>query len=178
MFIKIKEKISTNWQFFIVSVLISAILSIIFPASFGQFLKIFYNLLLNILPVFALVFAFIFIFDLFLTPKRIIKILGKKSGFRGWVLAILLGIMSSGPVYMWYPLVDELRDEGMRDSLAIAFLYNRAIKIPLMPMIIFYFGLPFLIIMSVLMILFSVINGYVGEILLIKFGEKNENRSS
>ena len=72
---------------------------------------------------------------------------------------------------MWYPLIDELRKNGMRDSLAMVFLYNRAIKIPLMPMIILYFGMPFLVVMSVLMIIFSIINGYIGEKILAKIGE-------
>ena len=170
MFNKIKEKISTNWLFFIVAVISSIVLFLLFPDQFGKFIQIFIKLILDILPTFALVLAFIFVFDLVLTPKKIISLLGKGSGVKGWVFAIVLGIMSSGPVYMWYPLIEELQKEGMRNSLAITFLYNRAIKIPLMPMIIFYFGLPFLIIMSILMIVFSIINGYVGEKILIKLG--------
>lgn len=172
MYNKIKEKINTSWQFFIISALITFGLLIISPLSTERFFQTLYTLLINILPIFFLVFAFIFVFDLFLTPKKIVKLLGKKSGAKGWILAIALGILSSGPVYMWYPLIDELREEGMSNSLAITFLYNRAIKIPLMPMIIFYFGLPFLIVMSVLMILFSIINGYLGDKILIKYGNK------
>ncbi len=170
MFNKIKEKISTNWIFFIISVVTSVVLFLLFPDYFEKFVQIFVKLLLDILPTFALVLAFIFVFDLILTPDKIIKLLGRGSGAKGWFFTIILGVMSSGPIYMWYPLVEELQREGMRNALAITFLYNRAIKIPLMPMIIFYFGLPFLIVMSVLMIIFSIINGYVGEKILVKLG--------
>jgi len=168
MFNKIKEKISGNWIFFISSLLLTLILILVFPAYFNHFLTSFIKLFQSIVPIFLLVFAFIFIFDLIFSPQKILAIFGKKSGVLGWVFAIVLGIISSGPIYMWYPLINELKKNGMSDSLAMVFLYNRAIKIPLMPMIIFYFGLPFLIIMSIFMIIFSIINGYVGEKILIK----------
>lgn len=170
MFNKIKEKIDSNWIFLIISLLICLISLAIFPGNFGIFLQIFINLLISILPIFLLVFLFIFLFELFLSPKDIANLVGKKSGVLGYFFAILFGIISSGPIYMWYPLIEDMRKEGMKDSLAITFLYNRAIKIPLMPMVVFYFGLPFLIVMSILMIIFSIINGYIGEKILIKTG--------
>ena len=167
---KIKEKIGSEWIFCLISLFILLIVILINPIIFNSFAPAFINLLLMILPIFALVFVFIFVFDLLLTPQKIITLLGKESGVKGWLIAIILGILSSGPIYMWYPLIEDLQEEGMRNSLAIAFLYNRAIKIPLMPMIILYFGLPFLIVITILMIVFSIINGYIGEKMLIKMG--------
>ncbi|MEA2074619.1 MAG: hypothetical protein U9O85_02630 [Euryarchaeota archaeon] len=64
------------------------------------------------------------------------KYAGEGSGIKGWFLAISAGIISHGPIYIWYPLLKELRDRGMRSGLIAAFMYSRAIKIPLLPYIV------------------------------------------
>jgi uncharacterized membrane protein YraQ (UPF0718 family) len=51
----------------------------------------------------------------------------------------------------------------MKDSLITTFLYNRAIKIPLIPMMIYYFGWAFAVILSITMVSFSILNGIVVE---------------
>jgi len=90
--------------------------------------------------------------------------MGKESGTKGWVLAIITGILSHGPVYIWYPLLKDLREQGMRTGLVAVFLYNRAIKIPLLPVMIFYFGIEFTSILLIWMVGASVIEGKVIEI--------------
>ncbi len=90
--------------------------------------------------------------------------MGKESGIKGWVFAIFTGILSHGPVYVWFPLLKDLRKQGMRTGLVAVFLYNRAIKIPLLPVMIFYFGIEFTIILLIWMVVASVIEGKVIEI--------------
>jgi uncharacterized membrane protein YraQ (UPF0718 family) len=68
-----------------------------------------------------------------------------------------------GSAYIWYIFLKDLKQKGMKTSLIVAFLYNRAIKIPLLPMMIYYFGYPLTIILTIYMIIFSVINGLVVE---------------
>lgn len=99
----------------------------------------------------------------FITPKRIKKYIGHKTSLRSWFIAIITGIVSTGPIYMWYPMLRELRDKGIGNGFVATFLYNRAIKIPLIPMIIFYFGVKFTIILTIVMIIFSVIQGMIIE---------------
>jgi uncharacterized membrane protein YraQ (UPF0718 family) len=72
---------------------------------------------------------------------------------------IVAGIVSSGPLYVWYPLLAELRDKGVGYGYLAAFLYNRAIKVPLLPVAIFYFGLKYIVVLTTLMIVFSIIQG-------------------
>ena len=57
----------------------------------------------------------------------------------------------------------DLRKLGMSNKLIAIFLYNRAIKIPLLIMLVYYFGLSFTITVTILIILFSVINGWLVE---------------
>jgi uncharacterized membrane protein YraQ (UPF0718 family) len=113
----------------------------------------------RIAPILLLVFAVMFLTNLFFESKRVTRFLGAGSGWSGWMVAITGGIVSSGPIYMWYPLLSDLKEKGMKDSLIAAFLYNRAVKIPLLPMMVFYFGWKFALVLSIYMVLFSVADG-------------------
>lgn len=152
-----------GWLFLGACVLVYAGI-MVFDAGLGvQVLKKFGSILWEIFPVLIIVILFVFFFNFFLDPKKISDILGERSGFRGWALAIIGGILSSGPGYMWYPMLEDLRKRGMRPSLAVAFLYNRGVQVPLLPMMLFYFGFWFAVFLTLYMMVFSVINGVVVE---------------
>ena len=123
------------------------------------------SLLIRIIPVFLLVILFMAVIQYFFMPKTISKYVGQGSGIKGWLLAIFTGILSHGPIYAWYPVLKELRQHGMKSGLAAAFLYNRAIKIPLLPVMVYYFGIQFVGILLVWMIIASVVEGKLIEIM-------------
>ena len=123
------------------------------------------SLLIKILPVFVLVILFMTLIQYFFTPKTISTYVGKESGLKGWILAILTGILSHGPIYAWYPALKELRQHGMRSGLVAVFLYNRAIKIPLLPVMVYYFGIQFVGILLVWMMIASVVEGKIIEMM-------------
>jgi len=100
---------------------------------------------LQILPVLSLIILLMGISNYLLKPKTVSRYLGTESGVKGWFLAIFMGMLSHGTIYVWYPLLKDLHEHGMREGLIAVFLYNRAIKIPLLPVIIFYFGISFVI---------------------------------
>ena len=62
---------------------------------------------------------------------------------------------------MWYPLLAELKEKGIGYGYLATFLYNRAIKIPLLPIAIFYFGLKYVVILTIVMIFISIIQGII-----------------
>ena len=122
------------------------------------------HLLVQIIPIFLLVIFCMGIMNYFITPKTVSKYIGKGSGIKGWLLATSTGILSHGPVYVWYPLLKDLRKQGMRSGLMAAFLYNRAIKIPLLPLMVYYFGIRFVVVLLIYMIIASILEGKVIEI--------------
>jgi hypothetical protein len=71
-----------------------------------------------------------------------------------------------GPVYAWYAVMAELQQKGMRTALIATFLYSRAIKLPLLPLMIYYFGLSYTLVLCSYLLVFSVINGILVERLL------------
>jgi uncharacterized membrane protein YraQ (UPF0718 family) len=116
------------------------------------------SILLKLLPIFTVIILFTALLNYFLKPKQIAKHLGKDSGSKAWLWALAAGVISHGPMYAWYPLLEDLRSNGVKDELLVIFFASRAVKIPLLPMLIDSFGLTFTIVFS-----FSILFGSLGQ---------------
>jgi len=117
----------------------------------------------KIIPIFFLILGVMVLVNLFFTPERVKKHLGKDAGLKGWFYAMIFGILVSGPPYALYPMLKEMKKHGLRTSYLSAFLYNRNVKIPLIPAMIYYFGWTYMLVMTVLVIIFSIISGLIME---------------
>ncbi len=160
------DKSYSGW-YFLISVVLAYLISLIFsPVKVINSFNFFVQILLKILPIFLMVFVLMALTNYFISPKKLVKYLGKGSGIKGWLLSILGGIISTGPIYMWYPLLNDLQKKGMKPSLIATFLYNRAVKIPQLPMIVLYFGLKYTIVLTFVMMFISVIQGILVEKIL------------
>jgi uncharacterized membrane protein YraQ (UPF0718 family) len=148
-------------KFLLVSCLVYVVAGVASPGLALSAFSVFLRMMVNILPALALVFGMMLAVNLLLEPGKIARYLGKESGAKGWLIAIGGGILSAGPIYAWYPMLAELRKHGMKDSLIAAFLYNRAVKIPLMPLMVYYFGWMFTAVFTFYIVVFSIINGLI-----------------
>jgi len=135
------------------------------PENLQKSLKASGNMLIHILPALLLIILLMGTINYLVRPKTVSRYVGKGSGVKGWLLAICTGILSHGPIYAWYPLLRDLRDQGMKSSLIAVFLYNRAIKIPLLPLIIYCFGIPFVAILTGYMIIASIVQGQIVQMI-------------
>ena len=161
------EMSHSQWYFFAAVMILSIIIFFIKPEAFDPGLQYFLDIIKKIIPIIIFVFILMFFINLLIKPKQLVKYLGKKSKSKlGWPLAIITGIISTGPIYMWYPLLNDLQKKGVRNGFIAAFLYNRAIKPALIPLIIFYFGLVFTIVLTIVMIMASVLQGLIVEKIL------------
>jgi uncharacterized membrane protein YraQ (UPF0718 family) len=118
------------------------------------------NISLAICVPLMLVFVVMFLLNLLVRPAQIAKLFGRGSGMKGIALSIAAGIMSMGPIFAWYPLMKKLREEGAGEGPIAIFLYNRAIKPFLLPVMIAYFGWTYVVILTILTILGSIALGY------------------
>ncbi|MBE0575545.1 MAG: permease [Desulfuromonadales bacterium] len=134
------------------------------------------HILLKVLPIFMVVIIFTALLNYVLQPKQIVKHLGEKSGARGWLVALFAGIISHGPMYAWYPLIKDLRSQGLRDGLIVVFFYARAIKLPLLPLMLDYFGTGFTLVLSVYILIGALLQGWIFEQLARKQGESIGDR--
>ena len=121
------------------------------------------SVLLKILPIIAVVILFTALINFFLQPKQMAKHLGREGGIKGWLWALFAGLISHGPMYVWFPMLEDLRGHGMRDGLIVVFFAARTIKIPLLPMMIDYFGWMFTLILSFYILIGAVAQGWLLE---------------
>ena len=144
---------------------IYGILFAVMPGKASMALRSSGHVFINIIVPLCLVFLFMLVLNLFLKPAHIAGFLGKGAGIKGIALSAAAGIISTGPIYAWYPLLNKLREEGAGDSLIAIFLNNRAVKPFLLPMMISYFGWTYVLILTVFTVLGSIPVGYtVGAI--------------
>ena len=148
-----------GWLFLLAVGGVYGLTSLFDAAVVAQALSMFVSLLIRVVPVLALVFGLLFLSSLFLERKWLVRNLGAASGIGGWALAIVCGVLSVGPLYAWYPLLGELKDKGMSGALIAAFLYARALKLPLLPLMVHYFDAAYTVTLSVCIIVFSVLSG-------------------
>lgn len=158
---KKSEKSRTSLYFFGIVILLYAIVSFFNLNIITTALLKSYNLLLSIIPVFVFIFVLMFIINYFVTTKWLVEKFERSHGFNKWIFSIIPGIISTGPIYMWYPLLSELKDHGLKQGYIATFLYARAIKPALLPLMIFYFGLVYTITITISLIIFSVIQGLI-----------------
>ena len=154
------RKISGKWCFLLFIILIYLFLLFFKLDSFISSLLFFLNILKKIIPVLIAVFVLMSLANYFFTPKIISKYF-KKKGIKKWFFIIIGGILSTGALYIWYPLLAELKDKGLSYGLIACFLYNKAIKIPMIPLMIFYFSLKYVLILCFILILASVVQGLI-----------------
>ncbi len=154
-----KQKLSGGTKFLLAILALYAIAALFnFQFVFESFLG-FLRMLVRITPILIVVFFIMAGVNFYFTPPKVKKYLGHGSGFKGWLYAVISGILVSGPPYILFPLLGELKERGMKNSLLAVFLYNRNVKIPFLPVMVFYFGLSFTVAVSVFIIFFSILNG-------------------
>jgi uncharacterized membrane protein YraQ (UPF0718 family) len=164
MAVKKDNKSSKGKWIFLGSVLVLfTVVSFIYPNKIEPILLMFKKLMLQILPILALVYVIMLLTNYFVDNDKLKKYMGEDAGVKGWIISIISGILSVGPIYMWYPLMNDLQLKGVENKFLVTFLYNRGIKLQWLPMLILYFGIKYsltlLIVMAVMSIPLGIITG-------------------
>ena len=105
---KSSKNIYYSFSFLIIVITLYIILFLLKPDKIINSLYASRDIFMNIIPVLILVILLMGISNYLLKPKKVSKYLGKKSGVKGWFLSALFGILSHGPIYVWYPLLKDL----------------------------------------------------------------------
>ncbi len=121
----------------------------------------FINIIIKLLPIFLFIIILTTLINYFLQPKKMMKHFGKDSGKKGIFYMLLGGILSHGPMYAWYGMLENMRKYGVKDGLIVVFLYARAIKLPLLPFMIEIFGIVFTIVINIYIVIFAILQGKI-----------------
>jgi len=169
-----KKGLSTASKFLLAVIAVYIVAAVIDLPTARNAIINFLKMFTKMLPILGVIFVIMTLVNLYFTKERTERFLGQKSGIQGWIFTIIAGIFIIGPPYVLYPLLGNLKERGMKDSLLAAMLYNKNVKIYFIPVMIYYFGLKFTIIISVYIILFSIITGKLIEKIINYANEPKE----
>jgi len=166
---KPSEKSRFPIYFLIITIIIYLIITLFNQEIIINSLIEFKNIFISIIPTLIFIIILMIISDFFLDENKIQKISKKLIGIKGWLISGISGIISAGPIYIWYPFLSNLKNKGIKQGYLIAFLYNRAIKIPQIPMMLLIYNIQFITILFIVMFIFSIVQGLIGEKILEKW---------
>ncbi len=164
-YIILKDKIWGNWLFLLIVSVLCFISFLFDQGSLINIFSVFWNMLVQILPTLLLVYFIIFGFNLIISNKQIVNFLKKGSYIKKLIFSVVFGILSSWPIYLWYGLLKQLQNAGLSLGHIATFSYARAIKLPMLPIMIGYFGLKFSAIFVWVLFIFSFIQALLVDFL-------------
>ena len=159
-----KKRSSFAAYVFLLIVIIIYMAALLFvPDRTFDALQFSWGMLKKLLLILGLVSCFMFLNNLLVKPSWVKNHVGEDSGWKGFFIAIVGGTLSMGPIYVWYGILQELQEKGMRTSLIASFLYARSVKPQLLPLMIYYFGWLYALVLVCYLLVFSVFNGLLTE---------------
>lgn len=152
-----------GWIFLGLALLAWGAMAVVDPPHAHKAFILFVGLLGRVLPALAVVFLLLFVANLMTEQPWIERHLGRGSGLGGWLIAVAAGVLAAGSLYAWYALLGKLKQKGLRPGLVAVFLYAFSVKLPLLPLLIQFFGLAYALVLNAWLILFAVLGGLLVE---------------
>lgn len=153
-------------------------LIIIFPEKEKGVSDASWDFLIEMMLILPAIMVILGLFAVWVPKELIGKYLGHASGIKGIILALILGALPTGPLYIAFPMAAALLAKGAKRSNIIIFLSAWAcIKIPQEMVELRFLGLEFMLLRLALTITFVVIMGITIE-KIIKWSDKKASRSS
>ena len=120
-----------DWILLGMILIIAVALLLIFPDKKEAVANTLWDYLIEMMLILPAVMIILGLFAIFVSKETIVKYLGKTSGIKGIFLAIILGALPTGPLYIAFPMASALLKKGAKVSNIIVFLSSWAcIKIP------------------------------------------------
>jgi len=159
------RRIKRTWIFPAAILVVYGLLYLLSPGKTVLALQACAKVGLSLFVPLAFVVGVLFLLNLLVRPSHVSGLLGQRAGAKAMVLCVVAGVLSAGPIYAWYPLLKDLKEQGAADGPLAVFLYNRAVKPFLLPVMIGYFGWQYVVVLTFLMILGSIFLGYGMQLL-------------
>lgn len=141
-------------------------LAMIFPEKGEKALNISWEFFKEMVFILPAVMVLMGLFGVWVERDVVVKYLGKGSGIWGLFLAILLGTLPTGPLYVAFPLAAMLLKKGARVANVMVFLSAWAcIKLPLELMELQFMGWKFTLWRLVLTLALVIPMGLIAEVL-------------
>lgn len=107
--------------------------------------------LIEMIQVLPVIFLLTVVIDALVPKEMIMRGFGENSGFKGNVLALLLGSISAGPIYAAFPISKTLLGKGANISNIVIILSTWAVvKVPMLFNEVKFLGINFMIVRWIL----------------------------
>jgi len=156
----VKAKKSSRKGFVLFAAVLAAgiLLIILYPGDRQSTLNASYTFFIELVEILPGVMILMGLFAVWIKNEVIVKYLGHASGVRGIVLAFILGMIPTGPLYIAFPLAAILIKKGARVANIVIFLSSWAcIKLPQELVEMRFMGLKFMVLrlsLTIVMVLF------------------------
>ncbi|MBO8179893.1 MAG: permease [Archaeoglobus sp.] len=132
----------------------------IFPDKKEPVLSTSWNFFIEMMLILPAVMVMLGLFAVWVPKDIVVRYLGKTSGVKGIFLAIILGTLPTGPLYIAFPIASALLKKGAKISNIVVFLSAWAcIKVPQEMVELQFLGVRFMLSRLSLTIIFVVIMG-------------------
>ena len=157
------KKMLKNDAFWFLSLSVLIILVVYgFNAGKGVIVaKTVYDTFFEVLDIIVAVSIFIGLFQVWVKPQTIIKLLGKGSGLKGFVLVCTFPILMGGSLFTIFPLLKVLKEKGARIGAIASFITAWGGKAPLLPLESQFLGWPFALVRLGFTILLAFVMGFL-----------------
>ncbi len=157
-----------------VVLIITVILLSLYPDRKEAVISTSWDFFIEMILILPAVMVILGLFAVFVPKEIVVKYLGKTSGIKGIILAIFLGALPTGPLYVAFPMAAALLKKGAKISNIIVFLSAWAcIKIPQEMVELQFLGAKFMSLRLLLTIIFVILMGLTIE-KIIEYTEKKE----
>lgn len=142
----------------------AAIALFIFPDKSGPVFNVSKNYLVELIMILPAIMIIIGLFSVWVPKELVVKYMGKTSWIKGILLAIVLGMLPTGPLYIAFPMATALLKKGAKISNIIIFISAWAcIKLPQELVEVQFLGIEFTLLRLALTIVFVIIMGIIIE---------------
>lgn len=119
------------------------------------------------------VFILMGLMEVWIPKNQIQKWMGNKSGIKGMALALVLGTLPTGPLYVAFPMTATLIRKGASYTNMIIFLGSwAALKIPQLMIEVEFLGWQFAVMRFILTLAALIFIGLIIDIILKKYPDK------
>ncbi len=150
--------------------IVATVLLSIFPDRRETVITTSWEFFVEMISILPAVMVLIGIFAVFVPKDLVVRYLGRDAGVKGIFLAIIMGALPTGPLYIAFPIASALLKKGARISNVIVFLSAwSCIKLPQELVELEFLGLKFMLARLSLTVVFVIVMGLMIERIVEKW---------
>ncbi len=164
---KASRTLRRDWLILLALVVVAVIFLSLFPEKTEGAKEVGRDYLVEMVTILPAVMIMMGLFNVFVSKDLVARYLGKAAGLKGMLLALFLGMLPTGPLYVAFPLALMILKKGARISNAVVFLSAWAcIKLPQELVELQFLGLEFMAVRLGLTVVFVILMGLAVELII------------